>query len=324
MRSYHSGSVPRPISPVRAGKRHRTARHTSHHHLPPGPGGWRTFRNHPLALISAVVLAVIVVSVLVGPLLYPTPADTIDFRRSAHPPELFHPFGFNDLGQDMFARVLVGGRISITVGLCATAVAISLGTLIGLVSGVAGGITDLLLMRLTDLFLSLPMLPLLLMIIFFFREPVTALLGPNYGIFLLVVLVIGSLTWMTVARLVRASVLSVREMEFVVAARATGASPARIVWSHVLPNIPGPIIVAATLSVSWAIVTESTLSFLGLGFPPDTPTWGRMLYEARDYLDIAPHMAFFPGAAIFLTVLCINYLGEGLQDMLNPRWYGDG
>lgn len=321
MRQYDAGGLSRPIA-LRQGKR-RSISHLTAPPLPPNPGWWRSLRQHPLAMFSGVVLATIILGVLVGPLLYHTPPNTIDFSRSIRPPDWKHPFGFNDMGQDIFARVLVGGRISITVGLCSTIVAVSLGTLIGVVSGFAGGVIDMLLMRLTDLFLSLPMLPLLLLIIYLFREPATALMGSEHGIFILVVLVIGALTWMSVARLVRASVLSVREMEFVVAARATGASPVRVVCYHILPNVPGPIIVSATLSVSWAIVTESTLSFLGLGFPPDTPTWGRMLYEAKDYLDIAPHMAFFPGLAIFLTVLCINFLGEGLHDMLNPRWYGE-
>ena len=198
-------------------------------------------------------------------------------------------------------------------------VAIILGTLVGAISGFYGGILDGLLMRLTDLFISLPQLPLLLLIIYLFREPMKALAGPEVGIFLLIVIVVGGLNWMSVARLVRASFLSTREKDFVMAARSIGAKPQRLIWVHILPNVLSPIIVAATLAVGNAIITESTLSFLGLGFPPDIPTWGRMLYDAQNYLETAPYMALFPGLAIFLTVLCINYIGDGLRDALDPQ-----
>jgi peptide/nickel transport system permease protein len=198
-------------------------------------------------------------------------------------------------------------------------VAIFLGTFIGAISGFYGGFLDNLLMRLTDLFISLPQLPLLLLIIYLFREPMKAVAGPEVGIFLLIVIVVGGLNWMSVARLVRASFLSTRELDFVMAARSIGAKPQRLIWVHILPNVLSPIIVAATLAVGNAIITESTLSFLGLGFPPDIPTWGRMLYDAQNYLETAPYMALFPGLAIFLTVLCINYIGDGLRDALDPQ-----
>jgi peptide/nickel transport system permease protein len=159
----------------------------------------------------------------------------------------------------------------------------------------------------------------LLLVIFLFRESLRRLAGPETGIFILVVLVIGSLNWMSVARLVRASFLSVREMDFVLAARAIGAPARRLIWVHIFPNVLSPVIVAATLSVGTAIITESTLSFLGLGFPPDVPTWGRLLFDARNYLEQAPHMAFFPGLMIFLTVLSINFVGDGLRDALDPQ-----
>jgi peptide/nickel transport system permease protein len=174
-------------------------------------------------------------------------------------------------------------------------------------------------MRLTDLFLALPQLPLLLLIIYLFREPVRAIAGPELGIFGLIILVIGGLTWMSTARLVRAGFLSMKEREFIAAVKTLGASPARIIWRHILPNVIGPVIVAATLGVGNAILTESTLSFLGIGFPPDVPTWGRMLHDAQNYLGTAPHMAIFPGLAIFLTVLSINYVGDGLRDALDPQ-----
>ncbi len=174
-------------------------------------------------------------------------------------------------------------------------------------------------MRLTDLFLALPALPLLLLTTYLFRDPLRRTFGPELGIFLLVVGVIGALTWMALARLVRASFLSLKHREFVEAARCLGAGGSRIVVRHILPNSLGPIIVAATIAVGAAIITESALSFLGLGFPPDTPTWGRLLYDAQNYLDLAPYWAIFPGLLIFLTVLSINYVGDGLRDALDPR-----
>jgi peptide/nickel transport system permease protein len=174
-------------------------------------------------------------------------------------------------------------------------------------------------MWITDLFLSLPQLPLLLLVIYLFRDKLKTLIGPEGGTFLLIILIIGGLRWMPVARLVRAQFLSLREKEFVEAAKALGASKSRMVIRHILPNALGPVIVAGTIDVAAAILAESTLSFLGLGFPPDTPTWGRVLFDAKDYLDIAPHWALFPGAAIFLAVLAINFIGDGLRDALDPR-----
>jgi peptide/nickel transport system permease protein len=174
-------------------------------------------------------------------------------------------------------------------------------------------------MWLTDLFLSLPQLPVLLLLIFLFREPLKQTFGLEAGIFILIVAVIGGFRWMPVARLVRAQFFSLREKEFVEAARALGAGTSRQVVRHILPNSLGPVIVAATIDVAAAIIAESTLSFLGLGFPPDIPTWGRILYDGRDYLDIAVHWALFPGIAIFLTVLTINFIGDGLRDAMDPR-----
>ncbi|MEN9201926.1 MAG: ABC transporter permease [Thermostichus sp. DG_1_6_bins_120] len=280
---------------------------------------WRRFRRDKLALFGAATLIIIVLACVVGPLVYTASHRQIDFSRAQIPPSWAHPFGTNDLGQDVLARVLRGGRVSLSVGITSMLVAITVGTLIGAISGFYGGWLDVALMRFTDLFLSLPQLPVLLMVIFLFRETLRRLAGPETGIFLLMVLVIGSLNWMSVARLVRASFLSVREMDFVLAAQAIGAPAHRLIWIHIFPNVLSPVIVAATLSVGTAIITESTLSFLGLGFPPDTPTWGRLLFDARDYLEQAPHMAFFPGLMIFLTVLSINFVGDGLRDALDPQ-----
>jgi peptide/nickel transport system permease protein len=284
-----------------------------------GVESWRRFRRHKLALLGAVILAVIMLGVLVGPWFYKVPINEIDFNARLASPSMTHPFGTDDLGQDLLARMLYGGRISIAVGLAAMLIAIVVGVVVGAIAGMSRGSVDAALMWLTDLFLSLPQLPLLLLIIYLFRDSLKSVVGPEMGVFILIVAVIGGFRWMPVARLVRAQFLSLREKEFVEAARALGASPLRLVARHLVPNAMGPVIVAGTIDVAAAIIAESTLSFLGLGFPPDIPTWGRILFDAKDYLDVAPHWALFPGTLIFLTVLSINYLGDGLRDALDPR-----
>ena len=285
----------------------------------PWSEAWRRFRKHKLAVVSAVVLGFLIMAVLFGPLVWRVPINDIDFSVILQGPSLAHPLGTDDLGQDLLARMLYGGRISLAVGFTAMLVAVSVGILIGAIAGLAGGKTDAALMWLTDLFLSLPQLPLLLLIIFLFRDSLKVLVGPELGVFILIVIIIGLFNWMQVARLVRAQFFSLREKEFVEAARALGASRFRLAVRHILPNSLGPVIVAATIDVAAAIIAESTLSFLGLGFPPDIPTWGRLLFDARDHLDFAPHWALFPGLAIFLTVLTINFVGDGLRDALDPR-----
>ena len=285
----------------------------------PAREAWRRFRRHGLAVFSLVLLALMVLAVGLGPLLWPLAINDIDFAARLATPSAAHPLGTDDLGQDLLSRLLYGGRISLAVGLAAMGMAIGVGTLIGAVAGMSRGWVDTALMWLTDLFLSLPQLPLLLLVIYLFRETLKNAFGPELGVFLLIVGVIGAFGWMPVARLVRAQFFSLREKEFVEAARALGASRARLVWRHILPNALGPVIVAGTVDVAGAIIAESTLSFLGLGFPPDIPTWGRILFDAKDYLDIAPHWALFPGLAIFVTVLAINFIGDGLRDALDPR-----
>ncbi|GAA0615773.1 ABC transporter permease [Paenochrobactrum glaciei] len=245
--------------------------------------------------------------------------NEIDFTSTLEGPTAAHPLGTDDLGQDILARLLYGGRISLAVGFTAMLMAVLVGTIVGAIAGISRGSVDAGLMWLTDLFLSLPQIPLLLLMIYLFRDPLKEIAGPEMGMFILIVVVIGGFRWMPVARLVRAQFFSLREKEFVEAARALGASPLRQVLRHILPNALGPVIVAATIDVAAAIITESTLSFLGLGFPPDVPTWGRLLYDAKDYLDVAPHWALFPGGIIFITVLSINYIGDGLRDALDPR-----
>jgi peptide/nickel transport system permease protein len=260
-----------------------------------------------------------IVAIMLAPLLWGLAINDIDFTARLQGPSWQHPFGTDDLGQDLLARMLYGGRISIAVGFAAMVVAIVVGTIIGAVAGMSRGWVGPALMWLTDLFLSLPTLPLLLLVIYLFRDALKSMFGPEGGVFVLIVVVIGALRWMPAARLVRAQFLSLREKEFVEAARALGASKVRQVVRHILPNALGPVIVAATIDVAAAIITESTLSFLGLGFPPDIPSWGRILFDAKDYLDIAPYWALFPGGAIFLTVLAISFIGDGLRDALDPR-----
>jgi peptide/nickel transport system permease protein len=280
---------------------------------------WRRFRRHKLALLSLFVLAAMVLMVIFGPMLWKVAINDIDFGARLKPPSMQHPFGTDDLGQDIFARMLYGGRISMAVGLAAMVVALLVGVTIGAVAGISRGPIDTALMWLTDLFLSLPQLPLLLLLIYLFRDGLKTVFGPEVGVFLLIVIVIGGFRWMPVARLVRAQFFSLREKEFVEAARALGATTSRQVVRHILPNSLGPVIVVGTIDVAAAIIFESTLSFLGLGFPSDVPTWGSMLRDAKDYLDIAAHWALFPGGAIFLTVLAINFIGDGLRDALDPR-----
>lgn len=280
---------------------------------------WRRFRRHKMALFSAFALGLIVFGVLAGPLLWRVPINEIDFAAKLQGPSWSHPLGTDDLGQDLLSRLIYGGRISIAVGVAAMVVAIFFGVLVGAIAGMSSGRVDAALMWVTDLFLSLPQLPLLLLVIYLFREPVKGVLGVEGGAFVLIVAVIGGTRWMSAARLVRAQFLSLREKEFVEAARALGASRMRQVMQHILPNALGPVIVVATIDVAAAIIAESTLSFLGLGFPSDVPTWGSVLRDAKDYLDIAPHWALFPGALIFVTVLAINFIGDGLRDALDPR-----
>ena len=285
---------------------------------------WRQFRKHKLAMAGLMLFIFMLLATFIGSRLYPQEIDAIDFSVSGSGISWEHPFGTDSLGRDILARMLWGGRISLAVGIIAASVAILLGTTIGAIAGFVGGITDTSLMRLTDLFISLPQVPLLLVISFLYKQAFYDFFQHRTGsgvtgIFLLIVFVIGLLNWMPTTRLVRASYLSTKQKEFVEAAEAMGSSRASQMFRHILPNVMSPIIVAATLGVGAAIITESALSFLGLGFPSDIPTWGSMLYEAKDRFEIAPHEAIFPGTMIFLTVLSINYIGDGLRDALDPH-----
>ena len=285
----------------------------------PAREAWRRFCRHKMALVSLVVLLAMVLLVVLGPMVWSVAINDIDFTARLKGPSASHPLGTDDLGQDLLARMLYGGRISLAVGLAAMAMAVLVGVTVGAIAGISRGAVDAALMWLTDLFLSLPQLPLLLLLIYLFRDRLKMVFGPEIGVFILIVIVIGGFRWMPVARLVRAQFFSLREKEYVEAARALGASTTRVVLRHILPNTLGPVIVAGTIDVAAAIIAESTLSFLGLGFPPDIPTWGRLLFDSRDYLDFAPHWAMFAGSAIFLAVVTINFIGDGLRDALDPR-----
>ena len=282
---------------------------------------WNEFKNHKGALAGAIIFALIVILVLLGPFVWPYEANGINIRIRNQGPSLAHPLGTDQLGRDTLARIMAGGRTSITVGLTAMLLSLFLGTLIGVVAGYFKKL-DSVLMRFTDLFLSLPLLPLLLVMMLLFREPLSTSFGPEKGMFILIVVSIGITSWMPTARIVRGDVLAIKEREFILAARSIGGTDTKIIFRHILPNVLSPIMVSATLGIANAIITESALSFLGLGFPPDFPTWGRLLNDAVDYLQQFPERVFWPGLAISLTVLSINYLGDGLRDALDPRIRG--
>lgn len=279
---------------------------------------WVRYRRHKLALFGTVVLIILILGTLVGPIVYTVSPEYIDIMNSSLPPGAGHPLGTDDLGRDTLARNLTGGRISLAVGIVAMLVAMVFGTLIGILSGYFDAL-DNPLMRFTDLMLALPQLPLLLVIIMLFRDTLRAWLGLELGIFILVVLVIGLLGWMPTARVVRGTVLSIKRKEFIEAAVCVGTRESNILWRHILPNVLSPIIVSATLGVASAILTESALSFLGLGFPSDVPTWGRLLFENKDFMTQNTWLIVWPGLFISLTILSINFMGDGLRDAMDPR-----
>ena len=282
---------------------------------------WDQFKTHRGALIGSIVFVIIVFGVIVGPFLWTIDATYIDIRARNSGLSLAHPLGTDQLGRDMLARMIAGGKVSISVGFTAMFLSLVLGTFIGVLAGQFKKL-DGPLMRFTDLFLALPLLPLLLVMVMLFRETLSMRFGPETGTFILIVTAIGVTSWMNTARIVRADVLALKELEFVTAARSIGTKPSNIISRHILPNVLSPIMVSATLGIANAIITESALSFLGLGFPPDFPTWGRLLFDAVDYLQQYPERVFWPGLFISLTVLSVNYLGDGLRDALDPRIRG--
>ena len=282
---------------------------------------WDQFKTHRGALLGMGFFIFISLLVIFGPWLWDIPPNYIDIRAKNQGPSLAHPMGTDQLGRDTFAQVLAGGRVSLLVGVTAMALSLILGTLVGVLAGYFKRL-DGPLMRLTDLFLALPLLPLLLVIIMLFRDTLRAAFGPETGIFILIVFVIGITSWMQTARIVRGDVLSLKEQEFVLAARSIGTPSHRMILRHILPNVLSPIMVSATLGIANAIITESALSFLGLGFPSDFPTWGRLLFDSTNFMTLNPERVIWPGLAISLTVLSVNYIGDGLRDALDPRIRG--
>lgn len=276
---------------------------------------WCRFRRHPGAVGGAIVFGVLVLAVLLAPLspYDPTKSSVLDRLQ---PPSLDHPMGTDPLGRDLMTRVLYGGRISLLVGVMVVGIVLLIGVPLGALAGYFGGWVDNVIMRVTDAALTLPALLVLILLSTILREIDLPILQRNSVA--TIALVIGLLSWMTTARLVRASFLSIREKDFVMAARSVGVSDFRIMRRHVLPNAAGPIIVEATLEMGYAIMQESGLSFLGLGIQPPTPSWGNLLSNAQAHLAPHPWLAIFPGLMIFLVIIAVNYIGDGLRDALDP------
>ncbi len=268
---------------------------------------WEAFKRHKLAMISAVVFMILTVACFSAPIIAPYEFDEINLSAIRQPPSLQNLMGTDDLGRDLFTRILYGGRISILIGIFSALIGTGLGALVGSVAGFYGGKLDNILMRFTDMAYSIPTLPLLIVLSSFTKAAVP-----------MMVAIIGFLSWMPTARVVRGSVLSIKEKEFVEAARMIGAPDFAIIGRHILPNAVGPIIVGVTLGVGNAIIVESSLSFLGLGVQPPTPTWGNMLMDSQSTMASKPWLTIFPGMAILLIVLAVNFLGDGLQDALDP------
>jgi peptide/nickel transport system permease protein len=278
-------------------------------------GVWKRFRRHPGAIVGFIIFGLLVLLVLLAPL-SPYDPETSTIAERYRPPSLSHPMGTDALGRDLFTRVLYGGRISLTVGLLVVGISLSIGVPVGALAGYYGGRLDGILMRITDTFLSLPSFLVLILLSAILREVEAPLFERNNV--LTIGVVIGVLAWMTFARLVRATFLTLREMDFVSASRALGGSDLRIMLAHILPNSIGPIIVEATLELGYAIIEESGLSFLGFGIQPPTASWGNLLSNAQEHFTKYPWLAIFPGLMIFLSIISVNYIGDGLRDAFDP------
>ena len=279
---------------------------------------WRQFRKHKGAMIGLIILILIVLLTVLGPFVYRVDPFEINLDIANQAPSAGHIFGTDNLGRDVLARTIFGGRISLSVGFAAMIFGVILGTAVGVIAGFFRKL-DGPLMRVTDLFLALPILPLLLVVIMLFREPLKDALGPELGIFLLVVFIIGVTSWMQTARVVRGDVLSLKEEEFVLAAQSIGTRKRKLISRHIIPNVLSPVMVSAALGIAVAILTESALSFLGLGFPSDFPTWGRLVYDGRNHLQINAMWVLAPGLLISLTVMSVNFIGDGIRDALDPK-----
>jgi peptide/nickel transport system permease protein len=274
---------------------------------------WRRLARHRVALISLVFLAFMALAAILAPYISPYDPYAMSLGNGGLPPSLEHPLGTDKLGRDTLTRVFVGGRVSIAVALCAVAISSSLGTVLGLIAGFRGGWVDTIIMRITDIFMAFPLFVLLIVLV--------SMLGSSARN---VVLILGFFSWMSVARLVRGQVLSVMTEPYIEAATSTGAKSGQLLLRHVLPNSFVPIVVASTLGVANAMLSEAALSFLGLGIQPPTPSWGNMLNTAQSLQVLVnePWVWIGPGAAIALTVLSINFLGDGLRDALDPHAKG--
>jgi peptide/nickel transport system permease protein len=268
---------------------------------------WEQFKKHKVALVAAVIMLLIIVLVYLAPLIAPYKFDAIDMKFIRKPPTLKHIMGTDDLGRDLFTRLLFGGQISMSIGIFSALVGTIFGSILGATAGYYGGRIDNILMRFTDIAYSIPSLPLLIILSAYTKSSIP-----------IMILVIGLLSWMPTARVVRGSVLSLKEQEYINAARMVGAKDFYIILRHILPNAMAPIIVGATLGVGGAIITESSLSFLGLGVMPPTPSWGNMLQDSQQTMATKPWLTIFPGLAILIIVLCINFVGDGLRDALDP------
>jgi peptide/nickel transport system permease protein len=304
--------------------------------LPPGQLAWRRFRKHKMAMFGTVMLIALFIYVFLGGLFLARGmcaplaqvvtgeayANCNDTAIKLQPPSADHPFGTDTIGQDILARTIYGGQISITIGLLAALVEVILGTIIGAVAAYYGGWVDNVLMRFTEAMLNIPSLFLLIVAAKFLggKIPELSLLGRTFsGSVVVIILIIGFTSWMYLARIVRANILSLRELDYVSAARALGVSNGRIIFTHLLPNTIAPIIVSSTLGVASAILSEAYISFLGLGVQIPTASWGNMMERSAEYLERAPWLWIFPGMFILLTVLSVNFVGDGLRDALDPR-----
>ena len=280
---------------------------------------WRSYRRHKPAMIGTTIILIFALAAIFAPYISPWDPKKTNLDAMLQPPSAEHIMGTDELGRDLLTRILYGGRVSLSIGVMAMALAVVVGAIVGGVAGFYGGWVDNVLMRFTDMMLAFPSLFILIILSLALRDiPIEALRGTAFASVFSIVLVIAVLAWMRVARLVRASFLSLKEKEFIEAARCCGVPNWRIMVRHLLPNAMSPIIVAATFRVATSIITESGLSYLGFGVQPPTPTWGNMLKNAQDQMTRAPWTAIFPGLMIFIAVIAINFIGDGLRDALDP------
>jgi peptide/nickel transport system permease protein len=276
---------------------------------------WRRFKRHRIALVSTAVLVAMILLVFAAPLTGYSPTEQ-NAKNEFAKPSAEHWFGTDELGRDVFTRILYGGQISIAVGIFSTMFALAFGIFVGALAGFYGGWIDNVLMRITDAFLILPVIFVLILLSALLRE-LPALANFRNSIWT-VIIAIGVFAWMLPARITRGLFLVLREKEFVSASRALGASDARLIFLRILPNSIGPLLVSATLQMAFAIITESGLSYLGFGIQPPTPSWGNILESAQIHVYRAPWLAVFPGVMIFITVMAINFIGDGLRDAFDP------